>query len=50
MMVKLLLYAYTLGIPSSRTIDQRCQEDVAFRVLTANNTPDSQVIAMSRSG
>jgi len=45
MMVKLLLYAYTIGIPSSRKIAQRCQEDVAFRVLTANNTPDFRTIS-----
>jgi len=45
MMTKLLLYAYTVGIPSSRKIAQRCQEDVAFRVLTANNTPDFRTIS-----
>lgn len=45
MMVKLLLYAYTVGVPSSRRIAQRCQEDVAFRVLTANNTPGFRTIS-----
>jgi len=45
MMVKLLLYAYTLGVPSSRKIAQRYQEDVAFRVLTGNNTPDFRTIS-----
>ncbi len=45
MMVKLLLYAYTIGVPSSRKIAQRCEEDVAFRVLTANNTPDFRTIS-----
>ena len=45
MMTTLLLYAYTVGIPSSRRIAQRCQEDVAFRVLTANNTPDFRTIS-----
>ncbi|MBI4391492.1 MAG: IS1182 family transposase [candidate division NC10 bacterium] len=45
MMTKLLLYAYTIGVPSSRRIAQRCQEDVAFRVLTANQTPDFRTIS-----
>jgi transposase len=48
MMTTLLLYAYTVGIPSSRRIAQRCQEDVAFRVLTANNTPDFRTISAFR--
>jgi transposase len=45
MMVKLLLYSYAIGVPSSRRIAQRCQEDVACRVLTANNTPDFRTIS-----
>lgn len=48
MMTTLLLYAYTVGIPSSRRIAQRCQEDVAFRVLTANQTPDFRTISAFR--
>ena len=48
MMTTLLLYAYTVGVPSSRRIAQRCQEDVAFRVLTANNTPDFRTISEFR--
>lgn len=48
MMTKLLLYAYTIGLPSSRKIAQRCEEDVAFRVLTANNTPDFRTISAFR--
>src|SRR3970282_1693692 len=40
MMTKVLLYAYTIGVPSSRRIAQRCEEDVALRVLSANNTPE----------
>ncbi|MGZ8633594.1 MAG: transposase, partial [Solirubrobacteraceae bacterium] len=32
MMVALLLYAYAVGERSSRQIERRCQEDVAFRV------------------
>ncbi len=39
-MVKVLLYAYCAGVPSSRQIAKRLEEDIAFRVLDANNTPD----------
>jgi len=45
MMTKLLLYAYAVGVPSSRRIAQHCEEDLAFRVLTANNTPDFRTIS-----
>jgi transposase len=45
MMVKLLLYGYAIGVASSRRLAQRCQEDVAFQVLTANNTPDFRTIS-----
>jgi len=45
MMVKLLLYAYCIGVPSSRKIEKRLHEDVAFRVLAANNAPDFKTIA-----
>ena len=40
MMVKVLLYGYCIGVASSRRIAQRLHEDIAFRVLAANNTPD----------
>ncbi len=45
MMVKLLPYAYTIGIPSSRKIALSCVEDVTFRVLAANNTPDFRTVS-----
>ena len=38
MMVALLVYAYAIGERSSRAIERRCSEDVAFRVITANQT------------
>ena len=41
MMVKVLLYGYCVGVASSRRIAQRLHEDIAFRVLAANNTPTS---------
>ena len=40
MMVKVLLYGYCTGVVSSRRIARRLHEDLAFRVLAANNTPD----------
>jgi len=48
MMVAVLLYAYCLGVTSSRKIARRLEEDVAFRVLAANNTPDFRTIAEFR--
>ena len=48
MMVALLLYAYATGDRSSRRIERRCQEDVAVRVITANQAPDHTTIARFR--
>jgi transposase len=45
MMVALLLYAYARGIPSSRVIERACVEDVAFRVIAAQQRPDHSTIA-----
>ena len=45
MMVKVLLYAYCIGAPSSRKIEKRLEEDIGFRVLSANNTPDFRTIS-----
>ena len=45
MMVKVLLYAYCSGVASSRKIEKRLCEDIAFRVLAANNTPDFRTIS-----
>src|SRR4051812_10020743 len=45
MMVTLLLYAYARGIRSSRVIERACEEDVAFRVLAAQQRPDHATIA-----
>ena len=45
MMVKVLLYGYCGGVASSRRIAQRLHEDIAFRVLAANNTPDFRTIS-----
>ena len=45
MMVKVLLYSYCTGVASSRRIAQRLHEDIAFRVLAANNTPDFRTVS-----
>ena len=48
MMVKVLVYAYCSGVFSSRRIERRVQEDVAFRILAANNMPDFRTICKFR--
>jgi transposase len=45
MLTKVLVYAYCVGVFSSRKIERRLLEDVAFRVLAASNTPDFRTIA-----
>jgi transposase len=48
MMVTLIAYAYAVGERSSRGIERRCREDVAFRVICANQIPDHATIARFR--
>ena len=48
MMVALLLYAYCLGVRSSRQIERLCERDVAFRVVAGNLRPDHATIARFR--
>jgi len=45
MLTKVLVYAYCVGVFSSRKIQRRLVEDVGFRVLAAGNTPDFRTIA-----
>ena len=40
MVVALLLYAYCVGVPSSRKIEQATYHSVPFRVLTGDQHPD----------
>ncbi len=47
-MVAVILYAYSVGVRSSRAIERRCREDVAFRVVAANLAPDHATIARFR--
>jgi len=39
--------SYCVGVFSSRKIERRLSEDVAFRVLAAGNEPDFRAIAES---
>jgi transposase len=48
LMLKILLYGYTTGVRSSRKIEVRCHEDVAFRLLAANAAPDFRSVARFR--
>jgi transposase len=48
MLLAVLLYGYCTGLRSSRQIERRCQEDIAFRILAANTTPDHVTIARFR--
>jgi transposase len=47
-MVALLLYGYAIGERSSRRLERRCLEDVATRVICANQAPDHTTIARFR--
>ncbi len=44
-----LLYAYAIGVRSSRQIERRCVEDLAFRALAGNQLPDHVTIARFRA-
>lgn len=48
MMAGLLLYAYCVGLPSSRKIERATYHRVPFRVLTADQHPDHDTIAEFR--
>ena len=48
MMVKVLVYAYAMGVFSSRKIAKKLEEDVAFRMLAAGNFPQHRTICEFR--
>lgn len=48
MMLGLLMYGYARGLRSSRRIERACVEDIAYRVLAANQVPDHTTIARFR--
>jgi len=45
MMVRLLLYGYANGVYSSRKIEKRTYEDLAFRFLSGDQHPDHATLA-----
>ena len=49
MMVKVLIYGYATGVFSSRKIARKLHEDVAFRVLAADNFPAHRTISDFRA-
>jgi transposase len=49
LMVKVLVYGYSHGITSSRALERRCHDDIAFRFLTAQAAPDFVAIARFRT-
>lgn len=44
-LVGALLYAYCQGVRSSRQIERHCQEDVAYRIIAANQQPDHSTLS-----
>src|SRR3954451_13524628 len=48
LMVKLLIYGYATGTPSSRKLEERTHIDVAVRFLCADQHPDFRPIARFR--
>jgi transposase len=49
LLLGVLLYGYCLGVRSSRQLERRCREDLAFRVLAGNQIPDHVTIARFRA-
>ena len=49
MMVKVLVYGYATGVFSSRKLARKLHEDVAFRVLAADNYPAHRTICDFRA-
>jgi transposase len=48
LMIGVILYGYVTGVVSSRQIQRKCIEDVAFRVIAGNQAPDHDTIANFR--
>jgi uncharacterized protein YabE (DUF348 family)/transposase len=48
LMVRILLYGYVTGVCSSRVMERKCVDDVAFRWLAAGSAPDRRAIARFR--
>ena len=48
MMVALLVYAYSNGIQSSRSIERLCERDIGFKIIAGDEKPDHTTIARFR--
>ncbi|WP_437184776.1 IS1182 family transposase [Streptomyces tanashiensis] len=48
LMLRLLIYGYTTGVRSSRAIERKCADDIAFRYLAAGQAPDFRSISRFR--
>ncbi|WP_435810676.1 transposase [Streptomyces mirabilis] len=48
LMLRLLIYGYTTGVRSSRAIEPRCADDIAFRFLAADQAPGFRSISRFR--
>jgi uncharacterized protein YabE (DUF348 family)/transposase len=48
LMVRILLYGYTIGVRSSRMIERKCVDDAPFRWLAAGAAPKCRAIAQFR--
>jgi transposase len=49
LMVKILIYGYSHGITSSRALERRCHDDIAYGFLTAQQVPDFVAISRFRT-
>ena len=49
LMLKILIYAYSKGIRSSRKISKACEEEIDFRWLSGNIIPDYSAICRFRN-
>jgi transposase len=48
LMLRLLIHGYTTGVRSSRAIERKCADDIAFRFLAADEAPDFRSISRFR--
>ena len=49
LLVAVLLYAYCVGVRSSRQIERACGRDVAFRVIAGGHRPDHATVSRFRA-
>ena len=48
LLIKILFYGYSGGIRSSRLLEKKCREDLIFRYLAGNSSPDHGTINLFR--